>query len=192
MSDDPLSNTINSIPPDKLDAMRGEMFDFKTGGLKHLEAANKFQAGLDKVIDVLLVLVMKFGRATSALILGGIVLVVCMFALVIVTIQIFSLRSEVRDLLDRQEEFSRSQKRIEKTSNETQEKVESTGKAVEETQEKVKAAVDASPKVEVDKRTGKAKLVVSVPPKPRPAAASGFGAAPVASAAPRQVEIKLE
>jgi hypothetical protein len=159
MSNDPLSNAVNSVPPDKLETMREEMFSFRTSGAQHIEAANKFQAGLDKVIDVLLVLVMKFGRATSVLILGGLVLVVNLVSLVVVTIQIFSLRSEVRDLLDRQESFSRSQERIEKTANATQEKVEAT-------QAKVDTAVETSPKIEVDKRTGKAKLIVpATPPK---------------------------
>lgn len=178
MSNDPLSNAVNSVPPDKLENMREEMFSFRTSGAQHIEAANKFQAGLDKVIDVLLVLVMKFGRATSVLILGGILLVVNLVALLIVTVQIFSLRSEVRDLLDRQETFSKSQERIEKTANETQEKVEAT-------QAKVDTAVEATPKIEVDKRTGKAKLIVPAQP-PKPATSSS-----PASSATHKVVIPL-
>jgi hypothetical protein len=159
MANDPLTNTVNSVPPEKLDNMRDEMFIFRTTSAQHIEAANKFQAGLDKVVDVLLVLVMKFGRATSVLILGGLVLVINLVALVVVTVQIFSLRSEVQDLLDRQEAFSRSQERIEKTANVTQQKVEAT-------QQKVETAVEAAPKIEVDKKTGKAKLIVPAqPPK---------------------------
>jgi hypothetical protein len=181
MSDDPLSKAINSIPPEKLEAFKEDLFDFKTGGMRHIEAANKFQAGLDKVIDVLLVLVMKFGRATTVLVVAGIVALVNLIALLVVTINIFVLRSEVRDLLYQQEDFARSQRRIERTATETQEKVESTGKAVEAT----KTAVETVPKVELDRKTGKAKLVVQVPPKAK--------APPVASGAPsRQVEIKLE
>ncbi len=183
MSDDPLSNITNSIPPDKLEAMRGEMVDFQASGAKHVEAATKFQAGLDKVIDVLLVLVMKFGRATSVLVLGGIVLVISLVVLVVSTIQIVQLRSDVRDLLDRQEAFAQSQDRVEKTTHETQEKVESTGKAVEATQEKVEAS---TPKIEVDVRTGKAKLVVPAQ-APKPATSSS-----PAAEGTRKLEIKLE
>lgn len=188
MSDDPLSNTINSIPPEKLDVMRDEMFDFKTSGGKHIEAANKFQAGLDKVTDVLLVLVLKFARATTVLLIAGIFNIVLLTTLIICTVNILSLRSEVRGLLDRQEEFARSQSRIERTANETQSQVKSTSKTVEETQAKVETAVDSAPKVEVDKKTGKAKLVVQVPAKPRPVPAASGSAAPSS----KQIEIKLE
>jgi cell division protein FtsL len=180
MSEDPLSRTINSIPPEKLEVLREEMFDFRTSGSKHVEAAHKFQSGLDKVTDVLLILVMKFSRSTTVLLIAGLFNLVLLITLIICTVNILMLRSEMRDLMDRQESFARSQSRIEKTTNETQEKVASTSKAVEETQAKVEAA----PKIELDRKTGKAKLVVQVPPKPRPT--------PAASGAPKQIEIKLE
>lgn len=189
MSDDPLSNTINSIPPEKLDVMREEMFDFKTSGVKHVEAANKFQNGLDKVTDVLLILVMKFGRATTVLLIAGLFNLILLITLVICTVNILSLRSETQDLLDRQESFARSQSRIEKTTNDTQEKVTSTSKTVEETQAKVEAA----PKLELDRKTGKAKLVVQVQPKPHtPVSSPPPKQLELPVATPKQLELKLE
>jgi hypothetical protein len=182
MPEDPLVRTINSIPPEKLEGMREEMFDLRTSGSKHVEAANKFQNGLDKVTDVLLILVMKFSRSTTVLLIAGLFNFVVLVALVICTVNILLLRSEMRDLLDRQESFARSQSRIEKTTNATQEKVDSTSKTVEETQAKVEAA----PKIELDRKTGRAKLVVQVSPKPRPAASA------TSSTVPKQIEIKLE
>ena len=169
MADDPFHSTIHSVAPDKLEAMKDALFDFKESGTKHVEAANKFQAGLDKVIDVLLILVMKLGRASAFQIAAGAVQVVCLVALIISTVQILSLRSEVRDLLHRQEEVAKSQKRIEKATSETQEKLATTSETVKETQETVRKVEQTAPQVEIDKRSGKAKLVL---PKPTPTAST--------------------
>jgi uncharacterized protein YlxW (UPF0749 family) len=165
----PLDNTLNSIPPEKLQEMRrnteDELEKLKTSGSIHVEAANRFQAGLDKVTDVLLIRVMKFGRATNMLLAIGILLVVNLLMLVIATVQSVTIRTQMTELLDRQEEFARSQKRLERTTTDTQEKVDSTSKKVDETQLKVDSAAEAAPKVEVDTKTGKAKLVVPVESK---------------------------
>jgi cell division protein FtsL len=188
----PLDNTLNSIPPEKLAEMRrhteDELDKLKASGSIHVEAANRFQAGLDKITDVLLILVMKFGRATTVLLIVGGLNIVLLVALIISLVNILSLRSEARDLLDRQEEFARSQKRLERTTNDTQEKVDTTSKRIEETQHKVDTAVESAPKVEVDSRTGKAKLVVPVeskkpikvapPPASKPLPAASGAVAP--------------
>lgn len=125
----------------------------------HMQAANRFQAGLDSVVNVLLMLVLKFGRASTLLLAMGVVSSVCLIFLVICTIQIVEIKTQMRDLMDRQEVLAKTQMRIEKTSQETNQKVE-------QTQQKVDIAVEQQPKIEVDSRTGKAKIVVKKPPKP--------------------------
>lgn len=199
----PLDNTLNSIPPEKLQEMRrhteDELEKLKTSGSIHVEAANRFQAGLDKVTDVLLILVMKFGRATAMLLAIGIVLVLNLAMLVIATVQSVTIRTQMTDLQERQEDFARSQKRLERTTTDTQDKVDSTSKKVDETQQKVESAAEAAPKVEVDTKTGKAKLVVPVDAKktvkvapPRTAKPVPAASAAPAGAIPPKYEIPLE
>jgi len=171
---DPLTTTIESIAPERLDAMKEDLFkNLEKSGTKHVEAATKFQAGLDKVVDVLLILVLKFGRATAVLIVLGVLNIICLTVNVVATVQLTTLRVQVRDLMNQQEDFARSQKRIEKTTSETKQDVATTSKKVAESNARVETAVEAAPKVEVDTKTGKAKLVVSVPKiKAKPAASS--------------------
>ncbi len=182
----PLDNTLNSIPPEKLEEMRrhteDELEKLKTSGSIHVEAANRFQAGLDKVTDVLLILVMKFGRATNMLLAIGILLVVNLAMLVISTVQAVTIRTQMTDLQDRQEDFARSQKRLERTTNDTQVKVDSTSKKVDETQQKVDSAAESAPKVEVDTRTGKAHLVVPAEAKKPPKVVPPLAAHPLPAA----------
>ncbi len=181
-----LDTAIASIAPGKLEAMRDVVFrDLEVSGSRHVEAATKFQAGLDKVTDVLLILVLKFGRASTMLLALGILNVICIAIIVVATVYIAALRSEVGDLMDRQEEFAKSQKRIEKTTTETKQDVATTSQKVAETQAKVETAVEAAPKVELDARTGKAKLVVPVPPKPSKKAAAPAGSG-------RKIVVRLE
>lgn len=184
LKDDPLSSTLGSTSPERLKQLKEELFDSSS---KHMEAANRFQAGLDKVIDVLLILVLKFGRATTMLLANGIFSIICLVTLVVATVQIMSLRSEMKDLMDRQEEFAKSQQRIERTTNDTQKQVTTASKQVEETSAKVDTVAETAPKVELDPKTGKAKLVVTVPPKPSPKSSN-----PPPAGSGRKLDIKLE
>lgn len=195
-----LDTTINSIAPERLDAMKDSFFtELKESGSKHVEAATRFQAGLDKVIDVLLILVLKFGRATTMQLVNGGLNIACLVTLIIATVQITTLRSEVKDLMFKQEEFAKSQKRIEKTTSETQQDVATASQKVAETKAKVDDVAATAPKVELDTKTGKAKLVVQVPEKkktksvtPKITTAPGTAAAPPEPPKQRQVEINLE
>lgn len=125
----------------------------ETSSAKHLEAAAKFEAGMDKVVDVLLMLVLKFGRATTAQIVSLFILFVCLITLVITTINVSYLRGEVKDLMRQQESLMQAQKRIERTTTETK-------KDMADTSLRMTAAAQSAPKIEVDQKTGKAKLVV--------------------------------
>ena len=150
-----------SVPPERLSMLREDLLDFRKSGLKHQEAADRFSAGLDKVVDVLLILVLKFGRATSMIIAMIVILGLCCVTLVVSTIHVMTLKYDVADLIRRQEAFARVQERLEKATNSTQEQVSSTNKKIEETQ----ATIEAAPKIEIDKKTGKPKIVV--PEKPQ-------------------------
>ncbi len=141
-----------STDSDKIAEMKHNM-DLEMGTSRHLEAAQRFEAGMDKVVDVLLMLVLKFGRATTAQVVNLFLLFVCLLILVISTINVSYLRDEVKDLMYQQEDLMRAQKRIEQTT-------EATKKGVDTTSQQVTKVAEATPKIEVDEKTGKAKLIV--------------------------------
>jgi ABC-type multidrug transport system fused ATPase/permease subunit len=64
------------------------------------EIASRFNQGLDKVTDVLLILILKFGRASSMLVvvLAGIAIAITVMA--INTVYLVSTRSDIESLLD--------------------------------------------------------------------------------------------
>jgi len=158
--ENPLNEIIRSIPPDKLEDMRAEMSNFEQGSRTHVEAANQFRTGLDKVIDVLLILVLKFGRATSVLLAVGILMTLGTVILVVNTIQAVQLRSDVAALLDQQEQFARSQKRLEKTAAENQARTQRSVEATRDQIKSVETQIEKTPRIEVDQHTGRARLVV--------------------------------
>jgi hypothetical protein len=121
---------------------------------------NKELTGLDKIVEVIGILVLKFGRATSALIAVGIMLVLCLVTLVTSMVQSMVIRSEMRDLLDRQELLIKSQGRLEKASSSTQKVLTDTLQKVVETQAKIETVAETTPKIKVDSKTGKTKLVI--------------------------------
>lgn len=129
---------------------------------------NKELTGLDKMIDVIALLVLKFGRATTALIGVGSLLILCLITLVISMAQSMVIRNEVRDLLDRQELLIKSQARLEKTMTATQLVLTDTLEKVVETQAKVETVAESTPKIKVDSKTGKTKLVIQKPEQPTP------------------------
>lgn len=192
-----LDSTISSVTPDRLEATRAEVdvarmkldeHDSKSiiieaGDLISdrppplVDAAAEAEARLEKlnlIQDVQLILVDKYRRG-SHLMFGALFLLVAGFG------GIISLYIKNRDLYDRMGEMqddqrtvvnnlriiADSQSKIEKSTDKTQE-------ALVETQEKLQAAVEASPKIEVD-ANGKTKLLVPVKsaspkaPKPKPA-----------------------
>ena len=186
MSDE-LTKAIESIPPAQLDVMRKRFQDeIELSGAVHVAAATKFQAGLDKVVDVLLILVLKFARATSALIAIGFVLIVCLVTLIVATVKVLEVSNQVAEIQQHQDEFSMSQKRIEESTTATQKQVDSTNQKIDATQAKVDTVVDSAPKVEVDARTGRAKIVIPAKAK-KPATAT---APAVASSKPLEIDLR--
>lgn len=144
MTNDPLSKALKSVTPDELEAMRLKFQEeMDKSSAKHAQAAERFSAGLDKVVDVMLILVLKFGRATTMLLVIGALNIVCLLMMVISTIQMTSVNSQVHDLVMQQESFAASQKRLEKTTTDSSQEVV---KKVEETKAKLDDVVDAAPK----------------------------------------------
>lgn len=121
---------------------------------------DKELTGLDKMIEVIALLVLKFGRATTALIAVGVLLIFCVVALIVSMAQTIVLRNQMRDLLDRQELLVKSQVRLEKTMTSTQLVLTDTLHKVVETQAKIETVAEATPKITVDSKTGKPRLVM--------------------------------
>lgn len=152
-----LSDIIKNLTPEQQLRMR-ERFgaDLEQSGAKYVDAANKFQAGLEGVTNVLLNLVLNFGRASTLLLVIGGINVVCLVMMVISTIQMISVKSQVDDLLMKQESFAVSQRRFDQSNEEVVKKVE-------ETKAKIDDVAETSPKVKVDSKTGRPRLVLPVP-----------------------------
>lgn len=127
-----------------------------------MKAARQFEQGMDAVTDVLLTLVLKFGRATTWLVGMGALLVVCIIVLIVSLVNIGTLSSQVADLQMSQHEIARIQRNIERKTNETSTKVLQTEQRVRQTAEavdKAKAIVVPTPsdkgkrlKLEIDSR----------------------------------------
>jgi cytoskeletal protein RodZ len=132
-----------------------------------VKAADKFVAGLDAVTNVLLTLVLKFGRATSMLVVVTGVLILCLVSLVIAVGQVFTIKSQLHELLEKHEDLSRAQARIEKSTQATQAVVETQPKiTVDETGPKLvtkEGILDLTAKEEVPPSTDD-------DPKPKPQA----------------------
>lgn len=124
---------------------------------------NQELAGLDRIVEVIARLVLKFGRATSALLAIGGLLILCLIILIVSMVQFITIRNEMRDLLDRQELLIKSQARLEKSALATQVVLEETQKKVSETQAKVETVAESTPKIKVDSKTGKTRLVIQKP-----------------------------
>jgi hypothetical protein len=72
-----------------LDSVRKDVEKLKSN--ETVTAANKFVSGLDAVTDALLLVILKFGRATTALWSVGIVVVLCLLVLLAIMIDLTSL-----------------------------------------------------------------------------------------------------
>lgn len=190
-----LAATLTSIPPGKLEASRkrvSEEIQHQQGeeaeapsSTAHLLAADRFTQGLDVVSDVLILLVGRFQKTTTLLVLGGILQLMCVVALVGATIGLNSVKEKVELLQAKQEEFAKSQQRLEKTTTETQKKVETTEKKVDDAATKF----DEQPKLSVvEDSKGKPKVIIQATkvPSAKPSAVPPVAA----SASPTQaVEI---
>ncbi len=114
--------------------------------------ASQFNQGLDKVTDVLLILVLKYGRASSMLVGVLFGITIALAVQVYNTISLANARSEVSNLLREMEEIQKKQGAILATAADAVER----SKAAEA---RAKAAEEAAPEIVVDSE-GQATLVV--------------------------------
>lgn len=138
-----------SLPPESDPSPPSVDFrDLRTTG----QIASQFNQGLDKVTDVLLLLVLKFGRASSLLVGVLVGIAICIIALVWNTAYLAATRSDVADAQAQQEEILRKQEEILKQTQEAYNSVMDAKKVAEE-------AAEAAPAVVVDE-DGRAKLII--------------------------------
>lgn len=108
--------------------------------------------GLDKIVEVLTRLVLKFGRAITALQVVGVLLIICLIALVISVGQTAAIRTDMRDLIIRQEALMISQNRSEKALKDTLDKVL-------ETRDRIENVAATTPRVKIGDN-GKPRIVI--------------------------------
>lgn len=137
------------------------------------EIASQFNQGLDKVTDVLLLLVLKYGRASSLLVGVLVGIAICIVALVWNTAYLAATRADVAETQMKQEEILQKQSEILRKTKEAY-------SSAMEAKEVAEAAAAAAPAVVVDEK-GKATLIIKgdkehplpddIPNSRRPAAA---------------------
>jgi len=150
-----------SDPPSE--RTRASLVDINRTG----EIADKFMSGLDKISDVLLILVLKFGRATSLLLGVLMILGVAICFLIWNVIMIYNTRMDMAELMDQVQE-------VQKKQGDTIVRAEAAEKRAEAAEEKAAEAAEAAPKIVVDE-AGRARLIVkedlaqdTPSPSPRP------------------------
>ncbi len=99
--------------------------------------AERFSSGLDAVTDVLLLLVLKFGRATSFLVACGLVLLACLAALIVSIVKISDSTRKSEDVLLQIERIEHDQQGLEKKVIETKSQVDRTARTVDRVEAKL-------------------------------------------------------
>lgn len=133
---------------------RPSMTDVDLEGLRKTgEIAVQFTQGLDNISDVLLVLVLKFGRATNMMRAMLVGLAVALLVLISCVVLILDQKNENHALLNEMLAIKLQQERMVHSVMEAKTKVDSAAQEAAEARE-------AAPKVVLDE-AGKAKLLVS-------------------------------
>lgn len=143
---------LMSLPPDRGPSDNAppsvDFRELRTTG----EIASQFNQGLDKVTDVLLLLVLKYGRAASLLVGVLVGIAICIVALIWNTAYLAATRADVAEAQMKQEEILQKQ-------SETLKQTREAYSSAMEAKEVAEAAAAAAPAVVVDE-DGKAKLII--------------------------------
>lgn len=138
-----------SLPPDSDSSPPSVDFrELRTTG----QIASQFNQGLDKVTDVLLLLVLKFGRASSLLVGVLVGIALCIIALIWNTAYLAATRADIAEAQIKQEEVLKQQEEILKRTKEAYNSAMEAKQTAEE-------AAKTAPSVVVDE-DGKAKLLI--------------------------------
>ena len=116
----------------------------------------QFNAGLDVVTDVLLILMMKFGRAANLLRTAVLVLLGCFVGITVTLVTQHDTASKMEEVALRMERVESQQRYLSLESKETATKVEATKKKVDEAATEIKG----QPKLEVIQERGQTKLLI--------------------------------
>lgn len=115
---------------------------------------------LDLITDIQLILVGRFQRLFTVLVITAIVMFLCLAALVVGVIAGFDMRSQVAKLVADQKSMLAKQEALVKSAEDTKKSVAETAVKVAQTKKKVDEAVEAAPKVEIDPDTGTVTKVI--------------------------------
>jgi len=109
---------------------------------KQALVADKFEAGVDKMTDVLLMLVLKFGRASTFMIATLVLIGVLMIGVTVSVVKQISLSNKLTEASNRMERVENSQKRIAARAKKAQE-------GQEEILKQLKLMADSAPRAVV-------------------------------------------
>jgi uncharacterized protein HemX len=146
---------------------------------------------LDKLAliqDMQLILVDKYRKGAKLLWVALVLLAIGIVGVGVLIWKNNDLQAHIRAFQEEQRQFKDSQTKIAESQTKIEQKTEATKDAIEETQKKVDAAVEATPKIEVDAQGRPTKIVVptattslsSKPPR------SNFPAIPAIPIEPRK------
>lgn len=138
----------DSVPPSP-DVDRISVEDLKKTGA----IASDFMRGLDRISTVLMVLVLKFGRASNMMraVLVGMAIGIILFGMALMAS--YGINSKLEQIIQTQETLIRK-------VDETAEQAADASKRADDARAQARVAEESAPKVVVDKVTGKPKLVV--------------------------------
>lgn len=163
---------VKSMTPEALDKARDEIHGKVRSAREETENEDQKPADKDKnndridkldlISDVQLIVVGKF---QSIVRLMWVAIIIVLFVLAAQVLQFFrqlDLQGKIIVISESQHKMLEEQRKIVETAKENTQKVAEVKKEVSETKEQVKEAVEASPKIEIDPASGKAKVVVPV------------------------------
>jgi len=163
----PISSTLSKVPTEKMaeerESVRTEVEDSRI-------SQAEIVVDLNNLADMLVLLVGKYQRAYRLTLACLALLLACIGLLVKAGFEIDHLQRSQVALL---EELHKTREAVKKTGDEVKETGEKVSGEVKVTREMVTEAAEAAPRVEVDKRTGRARVVLPVQkPVPEDAGAS--------------------
>lgn len=188
MSEDhPLNTTLSKVSPKKMAEARESVRTEVEVSVTHRpskpsdpgeDSQADFVVDLNNVADMLILLVGKYQRAYRLTLVCVILILACVGLLVKAGFEMDYLQKSQLSLM---EELRKTKDEVKKTGD----KVDKTKDEVKETKEKVEEAAEAAPKVEVDQKTGKARVILPRVKDEEPAPKASASASASSAAAPK-------
>lgn len=148
--------------------------------------ASDFMAGMEKMTTVLMLLVLKFGRAATAMKVVLALMLLGNIFFVIALVSVYNVNRQLHSIIESQERIVEKQVKQERALQAAEDRAK-------EAEARALAAEEAAPRVVVDEETGRPKLVIpggtSDPPEEGPAPSHR---SPSAKPAPKQTSKGVE